>query len=68
MNASRAKRRWLAWGRYVAATGTMANRSRGWGTDAHTGQAKAYQDCMYARRSCSRGVRVVYYPPWIARG
>lgn len=64
MNASKAKRRWIAWCRYVAATGTKANRSRGWGTDAHNGQAKAYHDHMFAGRSYPRGVRVPYYPRW----
>jgi hypothetical protein len=64
MNASRAKRRWMAWCRYVAATGTQADRSRAGGTDIHTGQVKAYQGHMFARRSYPRGVRVPYYPKW----
>lgn len=68
MNASKAKRRWMAWARYTVATGTKANRSRGFGTDLHNGQAKAYQDCTFARRAYPRGARVVYYPSWIARG
>lgn len=68
MNARRAHRRWLRWGRYVAATGTMANRLRGWGTDTHTGQAKAYHDCMFAGRANPAGIRVPYYPPWVTRG
>ena len=62
MNASKAKRRWMAWCRYMATTETRANPSRRWGTDAHDGQSKAYQDCMFAGRP--RGARVVYYPKW----
>lgn len=65
MRASRAKRRWLRWGRYVNATQTRANRSRGWGTDIHTGQARAYSDVMYARRYAPIGLRVVWYPRWV---
>lgn len=64
MNASKAKRRWLAWCRYVAATNTRANSSRLWGLDVHHGQSKAYQDHMFARRSWPRGARVPYYPKW----
>jgi len=64
MNAARARRRWLAWCRYVNATQTQANRSRGWGTDIHAGQAKAYQDYTFAGRAAPRGARLVYYPRW----
>lgn len=64
MRVSRAKRRWLRWCRYVDKTQTLANRSRGWGTDAHTGQAKAYADVMYAGRWVPNGIRPVWYPSW----
>lgn len=62
MRASRAKRRWLAWCRYVDATQTRANGR--WGTDIHAGQARAYQDVMFARRAAPRGMRVPFYPRW----
>lgn len=64
MRASRAKRRWLAWCRYVAATQTQASPGRHWGTGIHTGQARAYQGVMYARRAAPRGVRTPFYPRW----
>lgn len=64
MRVSRAKRRWLAWCRYVDATQTRANPRRHWGTDVHTGQARAYQDVLYARRAAPHGVRTPLYPRW----
>lgn len=65
MNASRARRRWLRWCRYVNATQTQAISSgRRWGTDIHTGQVKAYHDYTFARRAFPRGARVIYYPKW----
>ncbi len=60
MNATKAQRRWIAWCRYVQKTGTQANRSRGWGTDAHNGHAKAFNDATFA----GRGARYLYYPSW----
>lgn len=65
MRVSRAKRRWLRWGRYVAATQTRANRGRRWGTDIHVGQTKAHYDVMHARRYAPIGLRVVWYPRWV---
>ncbi len=65
MRVGRAKRRWLQWGRYAAATQTLANRSRGWGADIHSGQAKAYESVMHARRWVPRGVRAPWYPRWM---
>lgn len=62
MNASKAKRRWMAWNRYVQKAGSKANGK--WGTDIHQGQARAYQDVMFAGRAYPRGARVPYYPKW----
>ena len=64
MNAARARRRWLAWCRYVDKT-----QSRPRGNDhrpafTHIGQAKAYQDAMFAGRAFPHGVRYVYFPKW----
>ncbi len=65
MRVGKAKRRWMRWARYVAATGSEASGRRAWGGESHDGQAKAYQDVMYARRAAPRGVRVAWYPQWI---
>lgn len=62
MNASRAKRRWIRWCRYVAATQTRTSSRSFAGT--HNGQAKAYADVMYARRYAPIGIRVPWYPRW----
>jgi hypothetical protein len=64
MNVARVKRRWLRWCRYVDKTQTRADRSRGWGTDIHTGQSKAYDGVTYAKRYVPIGLRVVWYPRW----
>lgn len=64
MNATKARRRWIAWCRYVQKTGTQANLSRGWGTDAHDGQARAFDDATFAGRTCPRGARLLYFPSW----
>lgn len=63
MNASKARRRWIKWCRYLAATGTQANRFAG----LHNGQARAYQDLTFAGRAYPRGARYVYYPRWAVR-
>lgn len=68
MNAAKAKRRWLAWCRYVAATGTTPEGSRRRLRGVHAGQAKAYQDHIFAGRSWPRGARAPYYPTWAANG
>lgn len=65
MRVGRAKRRWLRWGRYVAATQSRASRSRGWGTECHAGQIRAYGDVMYARRWAPIGARTPWYPSWM---
>lgn len=64
MNASKAKRRWLKWCRYVAGTGTVARGSSLWITEVHRGHAKAYEAVMFAGRSYPRGARAVWYPRW----
>jgi hypothetical protein len=64
VRVAKAKRRWIRWCRYVAATGTQANPHRSYGSMTHEGQAKAYEDVMYARRYAPIGVRVVWYPKW----
>lgn len=64
MNASKAKRRWVRWCRYVAKTGTEASLARSWGSGTHAGQAKAYEGVMFARRYAPIGARVVWYPKW----
>lgn len=64
MNASKAKRRWIRWCRYVDKTQTRANAHRTWGTETHEGQAIAYYDTMFARRYPPVGARVVWYPKW----
>ena len=62
MNASRARRRWLRWCRYVDKTQSLpSNPHIG---NVHDGQALAYEDLMYARRAFPRGVRIPYYPRW----
>jgi len=60
MNAAKAKRRWLRWCRYVAATGTKAGPYGGY----HSGHAKAYDNHMFAGRYAPIGARVPYYPRW----
>ena len=72
MNASKAKRRWIKWCRYVDKTqsqtaarshaGTHYGQAKAYGT--HYGQAKAYRDAMCAGRWAPNGVRVVWYPRW----
>lgn len=64
MNVGRARRRWLKWCRYVQKTQTLADPRRRWGTGAHAGQARAYQDAMFAGRYAPKGVRNVWYPRW----
>ena len=62
MNANKARRRWIRWCRYVAKTQSgTAHRSY---AGTHHGQAKAYQDAMYAGRYAPIGVRAVWYPRW----
>jgi len=58
MNASKAKRRWIAWSRYVQKTGSRIT---------YPGHAKAHQDVMFASRAYPRGVRVPFYPKWSNR-
>lgn len=62
MNASKARRRWLTWCRYIDKTQSMTSNRRFAGI--HAGQAKAYECVMFARRSFPRGVLVPYYPRW----
>lgn len=64
MRVGKARRRWIRWCRYVQATNTLASPSRRWGTGIHGGQAKAYEDVMFAQRPMARGVRVPWYPKW----
>lgn len=59
MRASRARRRWLKWCRYVDKTQTRRARS-----GVHYGQASAYVDVMYARRWSPKGVREPWHPKW----
>lgn len=61
MNASRARRRWLTWCRYVGKTQSV---SRAVGAGVHAGQAKAYRDAMYARRYFLKGARPPFRPTW----
>lgn len=68
MNASKAKRRWMKWCRYIATTGTAAHGSSLWITEVHRGHAKAYGDAMFAGRSYPRSARPVHYPRWVHRG
>lgn len=62
MNASRAKRRWITWCRYIDKTQTATDSK--WYAGMHRGHTKAYDDLMYARRAFPRGVRLPYYPRW----
>lgn len=62
MNASRARRRWLKWCRYIDKTQSETPHRSYAGT--HTGQAKAYTDVMFAHRCTPRGARVPWYPKW----
>lgn len=65
MNANKAKRRWLRWCRYVAATQSESGLHGKWKTGGiHAGQAKAYQDYAFAQRAYPRGARLVWYPAW----
>ena len=65
MNASRAKRRWLRWCRYVQKTQSRANAHSKWNAaGTHHGQAWAYSDAMYANRYYPKGVREPWYPRW----
>lgn len=63
MNAAKARRRWLAWCRYVDKTQTQPSPRR----YVHVGQAKAYADAMFAGRAYPRGARYVYFPRWGTR-
>jgi len=64
VRVGRAKRRWIAWCRYIQKTNSQANHLRDWGTNIHAGQAKAYEDAMYAHRWAPIGVRQPWYPRW----
>jgi hypothetical protein len=61
MNASKAKRRWMKWNRYVSKTGSRTARTN------HAGHAKSHEDLMFACRAYPRGVRALYYPKWAVR-
>lgn len=61
MNAAKAKRRWIAWCRYVEKTDTRTKPSF---AGLHQGHTKAYQDLMFAGRAYPQGARWVYYPKW----
>lgn len=62
MNASRARRRWLKWCRYIDKTHSAGGGK--WGARVHEGQAKAYQDAMFARRCYPKGARQPFYTSW----
>jgi hypothetical protein len=64
VNASRARRRWLKWCRYVDKTQSIRAGSKMAFTEIHEGQAKAYQDAMFARRYFPKGARQPFYPRW----
>ena len=72
MRVSRAKRRWLRWCRYVAATQSETNPTGAWiSSGIHAGQAKAYHGLTFANRYYSarpgytrRSARNVWYPKW----
>ena len=50
MNAARARRRWMAWCRYVDKTQTRTSSGSAWrSSDVHWGQVEAYWDARYAR-------------------
>jgi hypothetical protein len=61
MNASKARRRWLRWCRYVDKTGSVSAK---WGIGIHSGHAKAWEAAMIAKRYPPKGVRYVRIPPW----
>lgn len=60
MRVNRAKRRLLAWARYVRETGSAPSNPRLGGY--HRGHAMAYGDVTYARRWAPKGIR----EPWRA--
>lgn len=62
MNASKARRRWLRWCRYVQKTGSVSGNKLHAGI--HAGQGNAYNDAVFARRAFPKGARYVYYPRW----
>lgn len=62
MNASRARRRWLKWCRYVDKTQSQTSNKNFAGT--HAGQARAHQDVTFAQRYFPKGARRPFYPPW----
>lgn len=65
MNAARAKRRWIAWCRYVQHTQSEPTGGNAWAlARIHRGHAKAYQDAMFAKRWYPKGARAVWYPSW----
>jgi hypothetical protein len=64
VKVARAKRRWLAWCRYVDKTQSQANRSARWGYQTHQGQSKAWNNYMFAHRWPPRGCRYVPVPRW----
>lgn len=65
MRAAAAKRRWLAWCRYVEKTGSVSQSS--WHNGPHQGEIKALSDHMRAKRYAPIGLRVPYYPRWATK-
>ena len=65
MRASRARRRWLRWERYVAKTGSKpSNKNLG---GYHRGHSWAYSDAWAAGRYAPNGLRTPWYSPWMDR-
>lgn len=62
MRVGKAKRRWIAWCRYVQKTQT-SRRSRAYG-EIHAGQAKAFEGATFANAYPPKGARSVWYPRW----
>jgi hypothetical protein len=62
VNASKARRRWLRWCRYVQKTQSFSNGK--WGSGTHAGQAKAWEGAMFSKRYAPKGARYVRIPPW----
>jgi hypothetical protein len=65
MRVNKAKRRWLRWARYMAATGTRTGSS--WYGGYHRGSTKAYEDVSKAKRYAPIGLRSPYYDRWMER-
>ncbi len=65
MNASKAKRRWMKWSRYVVNTGTRTTAKNSAGN--HRGHARAYEAAMFAGRSYPRGARQLYFAKWMVQ-